>query len=68
MTIQNQNTKPLCNAEDGAHETSLNSLENVVGKGKITLKRKAESGEGNKEERELVREEKLSIKSTPHIH
>lgn len=50
-TIQNQNTTPLCNAKDGAQETSLNSLENVVGKGKITFKGKAESGGGNKEER-----------------
>lgn len=67
-TIQNQNTTPLCNAKDGAQETSLNSLENVVRKGKITFQGKAQSGEGNKEERELVREENLSIKRRPHVH
>lgn len=66
--IQNQNTTPLCNAKDGAQETSSNSLENVVGKGKITFKGKAQRGEGNKEERELVREKKLSNKSRPHVH
>lgn len=67
-TIQNENKTPLCNAKDGAQEISLNILENMVGKGKITFEGKVESEEGNKDERELVREENLSIKSRPHVH
>lgn len=38
----------------------------MVGKGKITFEEKAESEEGNKEKRKLVREN-LSIKSRPHV-
>lgn len=39
-----------------------------MGKGKITFEGNAESGEENKEERELVREKNLSTKSRPHVH
>lgn len=66
ITIQNQSKTPLCNAKDGAQEIPLNMLENMVGKGKITFE--VETEEGNKDERELVGEENLSIKSRPHAH
>lgn len=38
---QSQNTMPFCNAEDGAQERSLNSIQNLLGKGKTIIEVKA---------------------------
>lgn len=44
--IQSQSVMPLCNAEDGARKNILNSMQNLLGKGKVIWEGQAVSWEG----------------------